>query len=76
MFYFYNIYSMGLVRTIKGEDGRPYVALDDLIKEVQDVRDSPIGGSNDKPNFIDVVLQTLTKMETEYYEKFLFKNKD
>jgi hypothetical protein len=65
---------MGLVRTIKGEDGRPYVALDDLIKEVQDVRKSTIGGNDNMPNFIDVVIHTLTKMETEYYEKFLFKN--
>jgi hypothetical protein len=71
---------MGIVRTIKGEDGRPYISLEDLIKEIKDVKKSNdeenINNMDDRPNFIDVVLKTLYQMEAEYYDKFLFKKKD
>ena len=68
---------MGIVRTIKGEDGRPYVSLEDLIKEIKDVKQSSEDEENleDRPNFIDIVLKTLNQMETEYYDKFLFRKK-
>jgi len=68
---------MGVVRTIKGEDGRPYVSLEDLIKEIKDVKLTSEDDENleDRPNFIDVVLKTLNQMETEYYDKFLFRKK-
>ena len=68
---------MGIVRTIRGEDGRPYVSLEDLIDEIKEVKKSSLEDSfNDKPNFIDIVLKTLNQMEEEYYNKFLFKRKD
>lgn len=71
---------MGIVRTIKGEDGRPYISLEDLIKEIESVKGSKdeedINMMDDRPNFVDVVLKTLHNMETEYYDKFLFKKKN
>lgn len=71
---------MGVVRTIKGEDGRPYISLEDLIKEIEEVKksndDEEINIMDDRPNFIDVVLKTLHQMEAEYYDKFLFRKKD
>jgi hypothetical protein len=71
---------MGVVRTIKGEDGRPYISLEDLIKEIEDVKKSndleEINIMDERPNFIDIVLKTLHQMESEYYEKFLFRKKD
>lgn len=70
---------MGIVRTIKGEDGRPYISLEDLIKEIKDVKTSNEDDEisvDDRPNFVDVVLKTLYQMEAEYYDKFLFKKKE
>lgn len=70
---------MGIIRTLKGEDGRPYISLEDLINEVEDVKKNFINEDEnivDRPNFIDIVLKTLKQMEEEYYDKFLFKKKD
>ena len=70
---------MGIVRTVRGDDGRPYVSLEDLIKEIEDVKQSSIENNyivDDRPNFIDLVLKTLTQMEIEYYDKYLFNKKD
>lgn len=71
---------MGVVRTLKGEDGRPYISLEDLIKEVEDAKkynefDNDLNNldSPETPNFIDIVLKTLRSMEEEYYDKYLFK---
>ena len=70
---------MGVVRTIRGEDGKPYISLEDLIKEMKEVKksndDEEISIMDDRPNFIDIVLKTLNQMEIEYYDKFLFKKK-
>jgi len=68
---------MGVVRTVKGDDGRPYISIEDLIIEVKDVKNSSIVVENStpgKPNFVDIVLKTLVDMEREYYDKYLFKN--
>jgi len=69
---------MGIVRTVRGEDGRPYVSLEDLIKEIEMVKNSAPEFETpfDRPNFIDVVIKTLTQIEEEYYDKFLFRKKD
>jgi hypothetical protein len=67
---------MGIIRTIKGEDGRPYISLEDLIKEIEGVKKSSQDGDIvDRPNFIDVVLSTLYDMETQYYERYLFNKR-
>ena len=70
---------MGVVKTVKGEDDKPYISLEDLIKEIESVKKSVIEEYNivdSKPNFIDVVLNSLHKMEIEYYEKFIFRKKN
>lgn len=69
---------MGVVRTLKGEDGKPYISLEDLIKEIKDVKKTNDDEEtiDDRPNFIDIVLKTLNQMEAEYYDKFLFRKKD
>ena len=69
---------MGVVRTIKGEDGRPYISLEDLIKEIESVKKSNEDDEMiiDSNNFVDIVLKTLHQMESEYYDKFLFRKKD
>ena len=68
---------MGIVRTIKGEDGRPYISLEDFIKEVENVRKTNINIiKDDKTNFIDIVLTTLHQMEAEWYNKYLFRKDD
>ena len=70
---------MGIIRTIKGEDGKPYISIEDLIKEIKNIKDSDFIKNNsqsNKPNFVDLVLKTLTEMEQEYYNKYLFKRDD
>lgn len=70
---------MGVVKTVRGEDGRPYISLEDLIKEIESVKKSVNEEYNiidNKPNFIDVVLKSLNQMEIEYYDKYLFRKKD
>ena len=47
---------MGVIRTVKGEDGKPYVCLEDLIKEIEDVKKSNV--EYDTP-FIDQILLML-----------------
>jgi len=71
---------MGIIRTMKGEDGRPYIALEDLINEIQEVKKSNLSEEDadidNRPNFIDIVLRTLHQMESDYYNKFLFRKKN
>jgi hypothetical protein len=68
---------MGIVRTIKGEDGKPYISLEDFIKEVENVKKTNINVlKEDKNNFIDVVLTTLHQMEAEWYNRYLFRKDD
>lgn len=70
---------MGIVRTIKGEDGRPYISLEDFIKEIENAKkfaDENKDDIDESKNFIDIVLTTLHNMEIEYYERYLFKKKE
>ena len=69
---------MGVIKTVRGEDGRPYISLEDLIKEVEEskkYRNENMITNSHNDNFVDVVLKTLHNMEEEYYEKYLFKKK-
>jgi len=68
---------MGIVRTIKGEDGKPYISLEDFIKEVESVKKSNVSMNDEvKTNFIEIVLTTLHQMETEWYNRYLFRKND
>lgn len=64
---------MGQVKTMKGDDGKPYISLEDFINEVKKVKNSQ---NDPKPSFLDVVLKTLENMEEEYYNKAVFKKDD
>ena len=66
---------MGIVRTIKGEDGKPYISLEDFIKEVEVVKKNNMNTVINN-NFIDIVLTTLHQMETEWYNRYLFRKDD
>jgi hypothetical protein len=70
---------MGAVRTIKNQDGKPYISLEDLIIEIEDVKNSDLVSENSYPNktySIDLVLNALKEMEEEFYNKSLFYKDD
>lgn len=63
---------MGLVKTLKGDDGKPYISLEDMIKELEELRNFKDDDVFDK-KLVETILKTLTDMETQYYEKYLFR---
>jgi len=70
---------MGFIRTIKGDDGKPYISLEDLIGEVEEASNFSIEYKNEgkkKIDFVEIILSTLHNMEKEYYEKCLFRRND
>lgn len=67
---------MGTVRTIKSDDGKPYISLEDLIKEVDEAKKySDANKTDEEPNFFEIVQKTLRHMEEEYYSKYIFNKK-
>jgi hypothetical protein len=65
---------MGVVRTLRGEDGKPYISIEDMIGELNSLK--KINNSILDNGFIDTILKTLIDMENQYYEKFLCRNDD
>jgi len=65
---------MGIVKTIKNKDGKPFVSLEDLIKEIEliknNYKDEP---ESEDINFLDVVIKTFHQMEEEFYSKVFYK---
>ena len=65
---------MGVIKTIKNDDGKPYVSLEDMIKEFEGIKDNYEGQEIiEDTNFLEIVLKTFHQMEEEYYSKFLIK---
>lgn len=64
---------MGLVKTLKGDDGKPYISLEDMIKELEELKKFRDDDVFDK-KLVETILKTLTDMETQYYEKVLYRN--
>jgi hypothetical protein len=64
---------MGLVKTLKGDDGKPYISLEDMIKELEELKNFRDDDVFDK-KLVETILKTLTDMETQYYEKVLYRN--
>lgn len=60
---------MPIIKVIKGEDGKPYVSLEDIASEMKDMKKSLPENLN---NF-DTILKILNDVEIEYYNKFIFK---
>jgi len=70
---------MGVVRTIKGDDGKPYISLEDLIVEIEEAKNFSIEYNKEgkrQLNFVEIILSTLYNMEKDYYERFLFRRND
>jgi len=67
---------MAKVKTVRGDDGKPYISLEDFIDEIKTVKieleERDVDNVMDDA-FIIKLLKTLTNMEIEYYEKFLFR---
>jgi hypothetical protein len=62
---------MGLVKTLTGDDGKPYISLEDMINELYSLKN--IENDIFDKKLVETILKTLTDMETQYYEKFLFR---
>jgi len=71
---------MGFIRTIKGEDNKPFISLEDLISEIEYTKNFNNEYKKEfsqNINYIDIFLSTLYKMEEDYYGDFIFRlNKD
>lgn len=67
---------MGAIKTIRGEDGRPYVLLESIIKEISDLKKTTYDSELiDNNKLLDAILETLNNMEEQYYNNYIFKKK-
>jgi hypothetical protein len=62
---------MGAVKVIKSDDGKPYISLEDLIKELESLRISLSKDEDSPPEFLNLMIHSLNAMEQEYYTKTL-----
>ena len=74
-----------MLRTIKGEDGEPYLSLEDLMNEVQlskndlesklneglDDDEFSVDNIEDRIDFLEKLYDSLKNMQTDYYKKIL-----
>jgi len=74
-----------MLRTIKGEDGEPYLSLEDLMNEVQlskndlesklneglDDDEFSVDNIEDRIDFLEKLYDSLKNMQTDYYKKML-----
>lgn len=67
---------MGAIKAIRGEDGRPYILLDGIIKELYDMKKTIYGSELiDNNQLLDSIIDTLNNMEEQYYNKYIFKKR-
>jgi hypothetical protein len=67
---------MGAIKTIRGEDGRPYVLLESIIKEISDLKKTTYDSELiDNNKLLDAILETLNDMEEQYYNNYIFKKR-
>jgi hypothetical protein len=62
---------MGAIKVIRSVDGKPYISLEDLIKELEGLRISLSMHEDSPPEFLVSMIHTLNAMEQEYYTKVL-----
>jgi len=60
---------MGAIKVIKINDGKPYISLEDFIKELETLRIFPSLVGDNAPEFLDAILNYLNELEQEYYTK-------
>ena len=66
---------MGKVKVIISEDGKPYISLEDIIRELETVRNTLSLDDASHSEFWDLILGNLNEMEQEYYTKtFILKS--
>lgn len=70
-----------MLKTIRGDDGKPYISLEDLMDEVKSTRDDldeklsegldDIDNIEDRIDFLDKLYESLKNIQSEYYKKIL-----
>jgi len=71
-----------MLKTIRGDDGKPYISLEDLMEEVKNTRDElneKLGEEikdepekfEDRIDFLDNLYGSLKNIQSEYYKKIL-----
>ena len=71
-----------MLKTIRGDDGKPYISLEDLMEEVKTTRDElednineeiedDIDNIEDRIEFLDKLYDSLKTIQSEYYKKIL-----
>lgn len=70
-----------MLKTIRGDDGKPYISLEDLMSEVKTTRDEldetlregvpEIENIEDRIDFLDKLYESLKNIRSEYYKKIL-----
>ncbi len=71
-----------MLKTIRGDDGKPYISLEDLMEEVDSTRKEledklnddlveEIENVEDRIDFLDKLYDSLKNIQSEYYKKIL-----
>jgi len=71
-----------MLKTMRGDDGKPYISLEDLMEEVKNTRDELNEKINeevvdetenleDRIDFLDKLYDSLKNIQSEYYKKIL-----
>ena len=76
-----------MLKTMKGDDSKPYISLEDLMKEVLDSKDElekklsegidededefTIENIEDRIDFLEKLYNSLKVIQSEYYKKIL-----
>lgn len=75
-----------MLKTIRGDDGKPYINLEDLMKEVIDSKeelekkldeglseddDFTVENIEDRIDFLEKLYDSLKTIQSEYYKKIL-----
>jgi len=71
-----------MLKTMRGDDGKPYISLEDLMEEVKKTRDEldekitdgsdeEIDNLEDRIDFLDKLYGSLKNIQSEYYKKIL-----
>lgn len=69
---------MGIIKAMRGDDGRPYISLEDIIREI-DIAKNYYKNNKDlidkNTDFLDNITDILKNLEVEYYKGFLLNKK-
>jgi len=70
-----------MLKTMRGNNGKPYISLEDLMLEIKNTRDEldenlpedieDIDNVEDKIDFLDKLYESLKNIQSEYYKKII-----